>query len=269
VERVCIDKVLLDPVTMSEAIDRVSTMLDESRDRAAHVVTTNAQFIELAHQQERFAEVLRRADLSVADGFSLVWASRWLGQFVPERVAGVDLMLQLCERAASTGKTVYFLGGRPGAAHETAERLKSDFSQLQIVGVDCPPIGFLDDPEESARVAERIQTAKPDLLFVGLGAPKQEYWIERYAHLPAKVMMGIGGTFEFVAGYRKRAPLILQRTGFEWMWRLCMEPRRLWKRYLVGNSIFLYLVFKQWLNSSLSGGFLNGNESAAVNSSRD
>jgi N-acetylglucosaminyldiphosphoundecaprenol N-acetyl-beta-D-mannosaminyltransferase len=269
VERVCIDKVLLDPVTMSEAIDRVSTMLDEARERAAHVVTSNAQFIEIAHQQERFAEVLRRADLSVADGFSLVWAARWLGQFVPERVAGVDLMLKLCERAAATGKTVYFLGGSPGAALETADRLKGSMPQLRVVGVDCPPIGFFDDPEQSAFVAERIQAAKPDLLFVGLGAPKQEYWIERYAYLPAKVMMGIGGTFEFVAGYRRRAPLFLQRTGFEWMWRLCMEPRRLWRRYLVGNTIFLYLIFRQWMNYFVGGSFYSNNESAAINSSRD
>ena len=107
-ERVCIDKVLLDPVTMNEAVYRVSAMLEEPRERAAHVVTMNAQFVEIAHQQEHFAALLRRADLSVADGLSLVWASRWLGQFVPERVAGADLMVRLCETAATMGKTVYF-----------------------------------------------------------------------------------------------------------------------------------------------------------------
>jgi N-acetylglucosaminyldiphosphoundecaprenol N-acetyl-beta-D-mannosaminyltransferase len=254
-ERVCIDKVLLDPVTMSEAVDRVSSMIDEVRERAAHVVTMNAQFIEIAHQETRFAEVLRRAELSVADGLSLVWAARWLGQFIPERVAGADLMVRLCETAASSGKTVYFLGGSPGAASRAAERLGKELPRLIFAGVDCPPNGFLDDPEERAQVAERIQAAKPDLLFVGLGAPKQEYWIEHYAYLPAKVMMGIGGSFEFVAGYRKRAPVMLQKIGFEWLWRLCIEPRRLWRRYLVGNTIFLFLVFKQWWSYSNGSNF--------------
>ena len=108
-ERVCIDKVLLDPVTMNEAVDRVSSMLEETRERAAHVVTMNAQFVEIAHQEERFAGLLRRADLSVADGLSLVWASRWLGQFVPERVAGADLMVRLCETAAAMGRRSTFL----------------------------------------------------------------------------------------------------------------------------------------------------------------
>jgi N-acetylglucosaminyldiphosphoundecaprenol N-acetyl-beta-D-mannosaminyltransferase len=225
-------------------------MLEESRERAAHVVTMNAQFVEIAHQEERFADLVRRADLSVADGLSLVWASRCLGQFVPERVAGADLMVRLCETAAANGKTVYFLGGSPGAASSTASRLSQELPLLSVVGVDCPPRGFLDDPEECNRVAGRIESARPDLLFVGLGAPKQEYWIERHAHLPAKVMMGIGGSFEFVAGFRKRAPLLLQRIGFEWLWRLCMEPRRLWRRYLVGNTIFVFVVFRQWWNQS-------------------
>jgi len=267
-ERVSIDKVLLDPVTMNEAVYRVSMMLDEPRERAAHVVTMNAQFVEIAHQEERFADVLRRADLSVADGLSLVWASRWLGYFIPERVAGADLMVRLCETAAALGKTVYFLGGSPGAASGTATRLSEELPLLSVVGVDCPPTGFLENPDECVRVANRIETARPDLLFVGLGAPKQEYWIERHAHLPAKVMMGIGGSFEFVAGFRKRAPLLVQRIGLEWFWRLCMEPRRLWKRYLVGNTVFLVVVFRQWWNQSLAGAFYSASEAQAMGGSK-
>jgi N-acetylglucosaminyldiphosphoundecaprenol N-acetyl-beta-D-mannosaminyltransferase len=267
-ERVSIDKVLLDPVTMNEAVYRVSMMLEEPRERAAHVVTMNAQFVEIAHQEERFADLLRRADLSVADGLSLVWASRWLGKFVPERVAGADLMVRLCETAAVLGKTVYFLGGSPGAAACAASRLSRELPFLSIVGVDCPPNGFLDNPEECVRVASRIESARPDLLFVGLGAPKQEYWIERHAYLPAKVMMGIGGSFEFVAGFRKRAPLLVQRIGFEWFWRLCMEPRRLWKRYLVGNTIFLFVVFRQWWNQSLADAFYSPSEGQSMGGSK-
>jgi N-acetylglucosaminyldiphosphoundecaprenol N-acetyl-beta-D-mannosaminyltransferase len=268
-ERISIDKVLLDSVTMSEAVARISTMLGESRDRAAHVVTMNAQFVQMAHQEARFADVLRRADLSVADGLSVVWASRWLGQFVPERVAGADLMVRLCETAAADGKTVYFLGGSPGAASCTATRLSHDFPRLAVVGVDCPPVGFLSNPEECSRVAGRIEQARPDLLFVGFGAPKQEYWIERHAHLPAKVMMGIGGSFEFIAGFRKRAPLLFQKAGCEWLWRLCIEPRRLWKRYLVGNTIFLFVVFRQWWNQSLDGTLYRRREAQAMSRSEE
>lgn len=268
-ERVCIDRVLLDPVTMNEAVDRVSSMLEEPRERAAHVVTMNAQFVEIAHQEERFAKLMCRADLSVADGLSLVWASRCLGRLVPERVAGADLMVRLCEAAAMRGKTVYFLGGSPGAASRAASRLTQDLPHLSVVGVDCPPTGFFDNPDECLRVADRIESARPDLLFVGLGAPKQEYWIERHAHLPAKVMMGIGGSFEFIAGFRKRAPLVVQKMGFEWFWRLCLEPRRLWRRYLVGNSIFLFVVFRQWWNQSFGGVFYDPRESQAMSQSEE
>lgn len=263
-ERANIDKVFLDPLTMDQAVHRVSEMLKEPRDRAAHVVTMNAQFVELAHQEEHFANLLRRADLSVADGLSLVWASRFLGQFVPERVAGVDLMVRLCETAAASGKSVYFLGGSPGAALRAAQRLSETLPTLHVAGVDCPPNGFIENPDECKRVADRIDLARPDLLFVGLGAPKQEYWIERYAHLPAKVMMGIGGSFEFTAGFRKRAPLALQKVGFEWFWRLCMEPRRLWRRYLIGNSIFIFLVFRQWWNQTLNGSPTEGVSSEVI-----
>ena len=144
-----------------------------------------------------------------------------------------------------------------------------DLPDLAVVGVDCPPNGFLDNPDECTRVAGRIETAKPDLLFVGLGAPKQEYWIDRYAYLPAKVMMGIGGSFEFVAGFRKRAPLRIQRIGFEWLWRLCMEPRRLWRRYLVGNTIFIFVIFKQWSHQYFGESFYRPRENEAISQSKD
>jgi N-acetylglucosaminyldiphosphoundecaprenol N-acetyl-beta-D-mannosaminyltransferase len=251
-DRVCIDKVLLDPVTMNEAVERVNTMIHQERERAAHVVTMNAQFVEIAHHEPRFADVLRRSDLSVADGLPLVWASRFLGRSLPERVAGADLMVRLCEAAAAGGSTVYFLGGSPGAAFCSSKRLCDDFPGLMVTGVDCPPHGFLNDPDQCAQVAKRIELAKPDLLFVGLGAPKQEYWIERHVHLPTKVMMGIGGSFELVAGFRNRAPLPIQQAGFEWLWRLCIEPRRLWKRYLIGNTRFILFVFNQWWKQTLN-----------------
>ena len=144
-------------------------------------------------------------------------------------------MVRLCQQAALHSYKVYLLGGRPGAAEETSRRLGSQFPGLSVVGMDCPPMGFDKQPDLDAAVCRRIEEASPDLLFVGLGAPKQEFWIHDHRDLPAKVMVGVGGSFELVAGMTKRAPLFWQRSGLEWLWRFGMEPKRLWKRYLIGK----------------------------------
>ena len=251
--RVSIGAVPIDRITMNETVARIKTFQHQVRENAAKVVTVNAQFIVLARQEQDFADLLTSADLSVADGVPLIWASRLLGTALPERVNGTDLMMRLCKEAAVDGSTLYFLGGRPGAAECAANLMRNELPKLKIVGVDCPPYGFLDDVNEERRVAERIALARPDLLFVGLGAPKQEYWIKQYSHLPVKVMIGIGGSFELIAGFQRRAPLTFQKAGCEWLWRLCMEPRRLWRRYLVGNTIFVYIILRLWLNRCSKG----------------
>jgi N-acetylglucosaminyldiphosphoundecaprenol N-acetyl-beta-D-mannosaminyltransferase len=246
--RVCLGQVELDPVTMDETVDRITTMMGDSRSNSVHVVTLNAQFVQIARNNSEFASLVRGADLCVADGVSLVWACRFLGQPLPGRVNGTDLMVRLCEVAARDGYTVYFLGGRPGAGEGAVRKLREENANLQVVGIDCPPMGFMDNPKLAAEVCERIQLAAPDFLFVGLGAPKQEYWIHNNSGLSAKVMVGVGGSFELIAGMTKRAPLLMQKTGLEWFWRLVMEPRRLWKRYLVGNSVFVLVVLQQWVS---------------------
>jgi N-acetylglucosaminyldiphosphoundecaprenol N-acetyl-beta-D-mannosaminyltransferase len=248
-ERVYVDQVQLDPLTMNETVDRIASLVCKPGNRSSHVVTVNAQFVEIARRDLRFANILRRADLSVTDGVPLVWASRFLGRPVPERVNGTDLMVMLCQAASVNGSSVYLLGGRPGAAEGAVRNLIQAYPGLRVVGVDCPPYGFEQDQCVVSAVADRIQACKPDLLFVGLGAPKQEYWIESHSHLPAKVMIGVGGSFELIGGMVMRAPRILQKAGCEWLWRLCMDPARLWKRYLVGNTVFLCLVLRQWLST--------------------
>jgi N-acetylglucosaminyldiphosphoundecaprenol N-acetyl-beta-D-mannosaminyltransferase len=250
--RVWLDRVQLDPVTMDETVHQITTLMSEPRSNSIHVVTLNAQFVQIARNDAEFASIIRGADLCVADGVSLVWACRSLGHPIPGRVNGTDLMVRLCEVAAERACTVYFLGGRPGAAEAAARKLLQDYAGLEIVGIDCPPMGFTNDPEVATDVSARIQQAAPDFLFVGLGAPKQEYWIRDNLGLSAKVMVGVGGSFELIGGVTKRAPLMMQKTGLEWLWRLVMEPRRLWKRYLVGNSIFIVLVFRQWISQILT-----------------
>jgi N-acetylglucosaminyldiphosphoundecaprenol N-acetyl-beta-D-mannosaminyltransferase len=154
-------------------------------------------------------------------------------------------MVRLCELAALHSFTVYFLGGRPGAAEGAARQLADRFPGLRIAAIDCPPMGFMDDLDLDLATCNRIEQASPDLLFVALGAPMQEFWIHQHLHLPAKVMIGIGGSFELLSGLTKRAPVFIQNAGCEWLWRLAMEPKRLWRRYLTCNIFFIFLVLRQ------------------------
>jgi len=237
--RVGLGQVELDPVTMDETIHRITTLMGDARSNSIHVVTLNAQFVQIARNNAEFASLIRGADLCVADGVSLVWACQFLGQPIPGRVNGTDLMVRLCEVAAKDGYSVYFLGGRPGAGEGAVRKLLEDNANLRVFGIDCPPMGFMDNPKLSAEVCARIQQAAPDFLFVGLGAPKQEYWIRDNSGLSAKVMVGVGGSFELVAGVTKRAPLLMQKMGREWLCcnngcRRCLragpQKRRLPKR---------------------------------------
>lgn len=248
--RITLGSVPVDVIDMNQTVEQIGCAIAAPREQAFHICTPNAQFVLLAHRISRFREALAGADLSVADGVPLVWASRLLGYPLPGRVNGTDLMVRLCGEAASHAWSVYFLGGRPGAAESAARRLAMAFPNLRIAGVDCPTIGFMDDPDLDFKVSARIEEASPDLLFVALGAPKQEYWIRQHLLLPAKVMIGVGGSFELVAGVVRRAPSLFQRVGCEWLWRLSMEPRRLWRRYLIGNAWFVFVVLRQALISA-------------------
>ncbi len=249
-----IDGVLVDGVTVAETLRLASNWMSrQAGERARTIVTINVQFLQAARGDARFRRVLGEADLSVVDGVPIVWASSLLGARLPERVNGTNLMVQLCELAAAEGRSVYLLGGRPGAAEGAAWELVRRFPALRIAGTDCPPLGFDRDREQRAAVAAKIAAARPDLVFVALGAPKQEFWIADHLHLPAKLMMGVGGSFEMVAGLVKRAPVPLQNAGLEWLWRLGMEPRRMWRRYLTGNSQFVWQVGRQFLRQKRLG----------------
>jgi N-acetylglucosaminyldiphosphoundecaprenol N-acetyl-beta-D-mannosaminyltransferase len=246
--RVAIGNVSLDPVSLSEAVTNILQLVSHPQARCQQVVTVNAQFVIIAEREARLAAIIRGSALSVADGVPLLWVASASGNRLRGRVNGTELMVQLCEEAAIYGKSVYFLGGRPEAAAITAERLQRRHPGLLIAGIDCPPFGFDGDPALDKEVADRINEAAPDIVFVALGAPKAEYWIEEHLHLNAKVMIGVGGSFELVGGITKRAPIYWQKAGCEWLWRLCMEPRRLWKRYLIGNLQFLAVVLRQARN---------------------
>jgi len=232
-------------VTQSEALQAIQAFLAGG---GKHVVTTpNVDHIVRLHRDAEFAAAYQRASLVVADGMPIVWASRLLGRPLKERVAGSDLFPRLCEQAARSGRTVFLLGGLPGAAAQAAKRLSARFPSLRVVGAYGPPVGFEANPAENWRAIHLVNGARPDLLFVGLGSPKQEKWIAQ--HLPAlevKVALCVGASIDFEAGLAKRAPRWMQVSGLEWLWRLLREPARLWRRYLVHDMAFLGIFLSEW-----------------------
>ena len=225
-----------DPVTMRAAVTRcVEWCLGP---RAAHtVVTANGAVLCMMRSDPELRDACRRGDLIVADGMSVVWTSRLAGVPFPERVPGVDMTARLLEEASRHGLRVYFLGARREVVSALARRCAQDYPGLTVAGFRDGYFG----PAEHAAIVDDIRRAAPHLLFVGMPSPFKETWCERHRlALDVPVIMGVGGTFDVLAGYVRRAPRLFQTLGLEWSWRLMMEPRRMWKRYLVTNSEYLW-----------------------------
>ena len=244
-DRVDIGGVSIDCCSFEQVVEQIIAHAGSS-DKPEYVVTPNAQHILLLQNDARLREIYRNAFLVVPDGVSLLWAAKFLKTPLNGRVNGTDLFEQLCAIAAQTNLKVFLLGGRPGASERAKKVLQQRYSGLNIVGTYCPPYRFESDPVELATINAQLKATSPDLLFVGLGAPKQEYWIyDNYQQLGLPMSLGIGVSFELVAGMVKRAPAWMQKTGLEWLFRLLVEPRRLWQRYILGNPSFIWLVLKQ------------------------
>ncbi len=235
----------MDCCSFAEAVDAITRHAARGGPPAC-IVTPNAQHIVLLQSDASLREAYANADLVVADGVSLVLASLLLGEKLRGRVAGVDLVEQLCGKAAEFELRVFLLGGRPGSAQLAAEKLKRRFPRLTVAGACCPPPGFERDERELQAIGDAIRAARPDLVLVALGAPKQEFWMYRHGcRLGVPVLIGVGGSFEMLGGVLRRAPRLIQRMGCEWLYRLLLEPGRLWKRYLIGNCKFMGIVLRQ------------------------
>jgi N-acetylglucosaminyldiphosphoundecaprenol N-acetyl-beta-D-mannosaminyltransferase len=245
----------IDQVAMDYAVAWVIHALTScSRRSSLLIMGPNAQLITLAARQPRFAQALRSAALTIPDGISIVLAARLLGKPVPERVTGGDLMERLCEESARHNLSVFFLGGLPGAAELTARKFERLHSGFRTAGVCCPPPGFEDDAVACARIRQQIANARPDLLCVAFGAPKQEIWMmENCPTLPIGAAISVGAALDTQSGLRKRAPAWTHRIGLEWLYRLVREPRRMWRRYLIGNTEFILLVVRQWWRQNMHG----------------
>ncbi|MFN7844639.1 MAG: WecB/TagA/CpsF family glycosyltransferase [Pirellula sp.] len=202
-------------------------------DRGGFVITANVDHLFRSRRGESYREIMGKADLIVADGMPLVWASRLQGTPLPERVAGSSMCYSLSEALAREGRTLYLLGGNPGVAERAAKILEGRYPGLRVVGTCCPDYGFEDDPASLNRILAHLIEMQPDMVYVALGSPKQEILISQFrSSLPKAWWMGVGIGLSFVTGEVKRAPVWMHRLGMEWMHRLYQEPNRLAKRYL-------------------------------------
>lgn len=244
--RVALFGITIDNVTAAEAVEAVRRLLDSGKGQY-YVVTPNVDHIVRLDRDPAFRRAYAGASLVLADGMPLVWASRVLGRPIRRRVTGADLLPQVCAMAAAGGRSLFLLGGREGVAELAARNLEARFPGLRIAGAYGPPMGFERDPAEHRRIAERVNRARPDVLAIGLGAPKQELWIAAHRRsLDFGVALCIGAGIDFAAGTLSRAPRWMRETGVEWLWRLMREPRRLWKRYLVEDMAFARIVAREW-----------------------
>lgn len=185
------------------------------------------------------------AGLVVPDGRPLSWIGMLQGYKNIERVYGPDLMLAMCKFAEENGYTNYLYGGGLGIAEQLKNKLIERFPKIKIIGTYTPPFRPLSQ-EEELYIAREFKRLSPDIIWVGLSTPKQEYWMSKHINIPnVKVMVGVGAAFDFISGNKKIAPKWMQVSGLEWFFRLCAEPKRLWKRYLVCNSLFLCLICKE------------------------
>ena len=234
----------VDPVTLDGALKRIAELVDHGNGGA--VFTPNVDHVVKSEKHLAFRQAYSRADLCLADGMPIVWASRLLGTPLPEKVSGSDLLLPLAQLAADRGWRVYLLGGRPGVAAEGGEKMARELG-VRVVGSDAPNIDPDGGSDEAAPTLDRIQTARPDLLLVAFGAPKQELWIDRSGrHIAPAVAIAVGGSLDFFTGRVRRAPPWMSRAGLEWLFRLTQEPRRMWRRYLIEDPRFVAIVVRSW-----------------------
>ena len=219
--RIAVLNVLIDVVTMKEAVRRVEQFIDEQKPHL--VVTPNAEVIMMANEDKRLAQIINNADLVVPDGAGVVWAARYNGDVMPERVAGYDLVQNLLSVGANRKYRIYMLGGAPGIVEKAKNEAEERYPGVQIVGTRHGFFTKSDEPE----IVSTIKACRPDILFVALGVPRQEKWLSEYRdQIAAPVAIGVGGTFDVMAGTVRRAPLWMQESNLEWLYRLISEPKR-------------------------------------------
>lgn len=224
-ERVRVLGVTVDPVGEHDAVREITTFADQ-RLRSL-VVTANLDHAVRIRRDRHFRDIYARARLVLADGFPLLVASRLRGPHLPERVTGADLIRPICREASARGQSIFVVGTTLGILSQACRRLVREFPKLQIAGVYAPSFGFSAEHPECRDVAEMIRATRPSIVFVALGSPKQERWVDAYIdQLPPAVYLCVGSGFDYLARRPPRAPASLRRFGLEWLWRLMLNPRK-------------------------------------------
>ncbi|MFT3710215.1 MAG: WecB/TagA/CpsF family glycosyltransferase [Archangium sp.] len=238
-KRLTIGKVPIDVLTFAEALDSIDALVTAKQ--GGFVFTPNIDHVVTVDDHPEFAAAYAKASLSLADGMPVVWASRLLEHRLPEKISGSDLVGPLLERAAQKKWRVAFLGAGPGVAEKAAKIVHEKYG-TDVVYTEAPMVK-LDDAAQLDGIAQRLSAAKADLVLMAFGAPKQELLIAKIADsVKPAVLLGIGASLDFIAGTVKRAPVVMQKTGLEWLYRLGQEPRRLWRRYLINDPKFLLIL---------------------------
>lgn len=250
-EQVALGRLHADVVTFAGALDAIERLC--AAGQGGFVVTPNVDHVCLAEDDPRLVDAYAAASLSLVDGMPLLWLSQAMGQPLPEKISGSDLARPLMARAAARGLSVFFLGAADGVGRRAADILVREHPALKVAGVLAPPLGFDADDDEDQRVVAAIRDARPDLVLVALGAPRQELWMHRHKDaLAPAVLLGVGGTLDFIAGAVKRAPRWMSEAGLEWLYRLAQQPRRMAGRYLVRDRAFAGIALRALASSRRS-----------------
>lgn len=229
----------VDALTMDETIEEVEDII-RAKKPVQHVVI-NASKINLMQKDKKLTQIVNACPIINADGASILWAAKMLDIPVKERVTGIDLFLNLVKLADAKGYKIFLFGAKEEVVEKVREIFCQKYKNLNIVGIRN---GYFS-PEEETEIAEQIRDAEPDMLFVAFSSPKKEYWIKKYLDIMnVPFVMGVGGSFDVVAGVTDRAPRWMQDHGLEWFYRFIQEPGRMWKRYIVGNFKFVLLTVK-------------------------
>jgi len=230
----------IDNLSLQETVDRIETII-EKRETVQHVVLNVGKIVQ-ARMSEGLQSVVNSCGLVNADGVPIVWMSKMLGKPLKERVAGIDLMQALVKSSVFKSYKLYFLGAKEEVIRKVVEYYKHQFSDIKIAGFRN---GYWISKEEE-KIVKDIRDSKADILFVAISSPYKEMFLNKYLYkLKVPFVMGVGGSFDVIAGKTCRAPRWMQKMGMEWFFRLIQEPRRMWKRYLIGNTIFIWLVIKE------------------------
>jgi len=244
----------IDALRMSEAVEQLFGWIDRSDGRCRYVITPNVDHTVMFQHNAGLRQAYADAALVLADGMPVVAAARLLGRRLPERVAGSDLVPALFNAGQERGGLkVFLLGAAPGVADRAAARIARQWPAVCVVGTYSPPLGFEKYDDQSKEILTRIAAARPDVLIVGLGAPKQELWVHGHRHeIQARVTLCVGAAIDFLAGEKPRAPVWMRNTGLEWLHRLASEPKRLFRRYARDAWIFPQLFWREWTTGRLT-----------------